>query len=168
MPLDRTRDWVINLLAAHSFIEESYLKAKNLFLLIILGTVFGCAAPRATKENASKYLSGTCLELFLNSGLGGYQLVVNRPLNNEAVFAVATREDGAQKCAAARNMLDINTHGLSQEYEGESLYAALEAIAIARCEEIGKGQPFTRCRIFARRNDIVWNKVNEPQKPSFK
>ncbi len=146
---------------------EYYVMKKVCFGLILLCVLTGCAAPKATQIEASRYLKEPCLSLFLNGSLGGYQHVVNRPFNAQAVMAMAEDpQTGAQKCGIARNIVDINgTSLLADDYTGEKLWAALESIAIGRCEELaGKG----RCRVFARNNQILWNKSGGTQKPSFK
>lgn len=137
------------------------------FFIVLTLFIASCAAPLATKDEASKYLQGSCLQLFLNGNSTGYQHVVNRPFNNEAVFAMAISNDGRQKCAMARNLHEINTYGLTGDFKGENLYAALETVAIARCESLNAGENFSRCKIFARQNNIVWSKESENFKPQM-
>jgi len=141
------------------------MKFRLYFLSLTSVFIFGCTAPQITKDEASKILVGSCLDLYLNGSSGAYQHVVNRPFNNQAVFALATHKDGRQKCAMGRNMQDINTFGLTGDFKGENLYAALETLAIARCEALNPGEAFSRCKIFARQNNIIWDKKNEVSKP---
>lgn len=142
------------------------MKNTSLICTVVI-VLTGCAAPKATQVEASRYLKEPCLSLFLNGSLGGYQHVVNRPFNAQAVMAVAEDpQTGAQKCGIARNIIDINgAHVFAADYTGEKLWAALESISIGRCEELaGAG----RCKVFARNNQILWNQSGGVQKPSFK
>jgi len=135
-------------------------------LLLILLT--GCAAPKVTESQARSHLRGACLDMFLKGYPLGYQHVVNRPGHSEAVFAVGTSADGRQICGMARNLTEVNGTGLTATYTGANLWAALESIAIANCEAQAPQGVRERCKIFARKNDIVWDQKDAVNKPAFR
>lgn len=119
--------------------------------LAILLTTYGCAAPGHIQDRASRDLSGNCLTLFLNSGVGGYQYVANA-ITGRAAFALAV-ESGRQSCGMATNMSYDVADSLLLSLPNVD---RLEALAIQRCEQ-AKGPNFSApCRTYARNNTIVW------------
>ena len=133
------------------------------YALFLLSTIifFGCAAPGHIKEAASKHLSGECLELFLNGTPNqGYQYQAQSPAAGNPVFAVAKLERGGVVCAKADDFWDLppqNCKGFNCNHPWEEI----EAVALARCEVyLKKVEPNSaaRCKIYARGNNIVWDK----------
>jgi len=94
---------------------------KRLNVILCSLTVVGCAAPGPVDNQARAHLRGPCLDMFLKGWPLGYQHVVNRPGNPEAVFAVGTSADGRQVCGMARNMTEVNGTGLTATYTGANL-----------------------------------------------
>lgn len=113
----------------------------------------GCAASPSVKREAEKYLSGACLELFLASGPGKYQYVVNSP-TGRAAFALAS-DAGGQTCAMATNMSWDVVDGYFVSIPNVD---KLEALAIQRCEKGKRASIKAPCRTFARGDEIVWGK----------
>lgn len=124
---------------------------RTIFVILLLSS---CVASQHVKDQATRYLSGDCLALFLDSGLGGYQYVANAP-TGRAAFALASDPNG-QSCGMATNMhYDI----------AENLFLSLpnvdrvEALAIQRCEQRKSTSINAPCRTFARNNEVVWRKA---------
>ena len=141
---------------------------KKLIVILCSVMTVGCAAPGPVDNEARAYLRGQCLDMFLKGWPLGYQHVVNRPGNPEAVFSVGTSADGRQICGMARNMTEVNGTGLTATYTGANLWAALESIAIANCEAQAPEGVRERCKIFARKNEIVWAQKDAVSKPAFR
>jgi len=124
---------------------------RTIFVILLLSS---CVASQHVKDQATRYLRGDCLALFLGSGLGGYQYVANAP-TGRAAFALASDASG-QSCGMATNMhYDI----------AENLFLSLpnvdrvEALAIQRCEQRKSASINAPCRTFARNNEVVWRKA---------
>jgi hypothetical protein len=97
---------------------------------------------------AERYLTGNCLNLFLDSR---FQYIAR--VNGRTAFALA-ENGGSQICGAANNydLQDgyfINLPPIDR----------LEAIAIKRCEAAKPAGFDAPCRIFARGQEIVWKKA---------
>ena len=134
-------------------------RAKDLLAacaLLSLSAVTGCAAPARVQQEAGLVLKGQCKDLFLNGSLGGYQHVVHE-IAGKAVFALGVDErTGQQRCGIGRSNVDVGSQAFGLSGNSVS-WEQLESIAIARCESSGRsGSP---CKVFARNNDIVWNKT---------
>jgi hypothetical protein len=126
------------------------MKYRLIFVYLSIA-LYGCAASPQIQEQASKDLVGNCLQLFLNSGVGGYQYVANAA-TGRAAFALAS-DTGGQSCGMATNMsYDVS----------DSLFLSLpnvdrvEALAIQRCEQAKQPNIKSPCRTYARNNTIVW------------
>lgn len=137
---------------------KHYRSKKVILGLILLSALGACAAPQRVKEEAGRSLNGPCLALFLNGSLGGYQHVVHE-IAGKAVFALSVDEKTAhQKCGITRSNVDVGQQAFGLCGNAVS-WEQLEAIAIARCE--GSGIDGPPCRIYARNNEIVWNKPSD-------
>ncbi len=120
------------------------------FLLVLTG----CAAPAAIKSESSRYLRGSCLNIFLNDKIYQYQHVAQAPLGR-AVLAVSDSSQG-QFCAWSSNRhWDVQDEMLKTSVE----WSKLEAVAIARCEGVKPQNVREPCRVFSRNNEIVWKKA---------
>ena len=65
---------------------------------------------------------------------------------------------GAQSCGYATNHpYDVKENAL----EITTTWEKLDAVAIARCESARPAGLTTPCRVFARRNEIVWGKAGK-------
>lgn len=133
---------------------------KNIVLVpFLLSVVGGCATvptvPLALRDEASLYLRGQCLDIFLDTRLGGYQHIVQNTFLGRAVFALAIDADKYACGMAAEGVDEVKYSNLvSKSTE------AFEALAIERCEKYRISSGMTSpCRVFARKNEIVWRKV---------
>jgi hypothetical protein len=114
--------------------------------------ITGCSAPTKVLDESSKVLRGNCLTLFLDSRMYQYQHVAQAPLGGRAVMAVSDSAQG-QYCAWSSNRhWDVQDQMLTPSVAWEKL----EAVAIARCEEVKPSSVKEPCRIFSRNNTIVW------------
>jgi hypothetical protein len=126
---------------------------RLLFMVPLAIFVVGCSAPAKVREEASTHLSGACLAMFLDNGIGRYQYVANAG-TGRAAFAFAS-DAGGQACGMATNMAGDVT-------ESAFFYLPpverIEAVAIQRCEKFKPASIKAPCRVFARGNEIVWRK----------
>jgi hypothetical protein len=137
------------------------------FLLIVTGSIAsillsGCAPviPQSNLDAADKYLGSACKAMFLRNDLRGYQFWSQSPLNSkQAVFALAIDpKTGTQSCGYATNHpYDVKENAL----EITTTWEKLDAVAIARCESARPASLTTPCRVFSRRNEIVWGKAGK-------
>ena len=115
-----------------------------------------CSAPPKVTNEVSQFLTGDCLALFLDSGLYRYQHL-SQIIGGRAVFALSDGPSG-QFCAyATNNYKDVKEKHL----KFLQFWEKLEVVAIARCEKI-KPVGAMPCKIFARNNQIVWNRNIKP------
>jgi len=133
---------------------------KLFFFTFIIILIQGCVASQAVKEKAETVLSGPCKELFL----GSYHS--ERMFGGNATFALAIADNGAQYCYWASSV---------QVCQGQDLFCTadaeeIDAYAISQCEIIRTQNVGTRhtnrtCKIFAKKDDIVWRdyRVNSKQ-----
>ena len=116
-----------------------------LIVVVIMAILPGCATPPTVKEKASSILKTVCMEMF-DGRFQRFQLNIRPP-----IFALAVDGDG-QACGMAA-MIDAQdsfmTMGTSQK---------IETIAIARCEAAKPASVKAPCKVFARGNEIVWDK----------
>jgi len=136
-------------------------KFKSLIALSMLFlTACSPTIPQSNLDAADKYLGPTCKALFLSNGLRGYQFWSQSALNSkQAVFALAIDpRTGAQSCGYATNHPnDVKENAL----EITTSWEKLDAVAIARCESARPAGLTSPCRVFARRNEIVWDKTGK-------
>lgn len=126
---------------------------KKFFTLLLVVFVSGCSAPTKVKDEASRYLQGPCLSMFLDSGVGRYQYV-SQAATGRAAFALAS-DQGGQACGMATNMaFDVTESSFFYLPAVERI----EAVAIYRCEKSKAPSVKAPCRVFARGNEIVWNR----------
>lgn len=137
---------------------------RKIFTALLVTTfVAGCSAPAYIIEKANKDLVGSCLNLFLDSGVGRYQYVANAS-TGRAAFALASYGN-QQACGMATNMSSDVQDNL---FFSMPSFEKLEAVAIQRCENAKSPSIKTPCLTYARNNEIVWNpsmhiKVTNPQ-----
>ena len=123
------------------------IKLNKLLIICAIVLISGCAAPPEIQQEATRYLSKQCLDIFLSSN---YQYVAR--VNGRAAFALA--EQGSYQVCGAANNHDIQDGLLINLPPIDRL----EALAIQRCEA-AKPVNFTApCKLFARGQEIVWKK----------
>jgi len=134
---------------------------NRLLLLLIIFIVSGCAAPGHIKEEAQKVLNGECLEIFLDGTPNqGYQYQAQSPAAGNPVLAVAIVRGNLNVCAKADDLWDLPKHSC-KGFNCDLPWEEIEAVALARCEvHLKKVEPNSsaRCKIYARGNNIVWDK----------
>ena len=127
---------------------------KVLAITISTLFLFGCAsAPKAVKDEATKTLYGSCLDLFLSSM---YQMKIV-----ETVFALAYDTKDNQACGYAWITELYDGKDCVFDCKEKTTSAEVDAMAIGRCEDYKKrigSNVKAQCKVFARNNDIVWGK----------
>ena len=113
---------------------------------VALCALAACVAPQHVQDEASMYLRGECLEMFLGFR---YQHQAHLSFSHTVAFALGEGEMGNQSCA-----------GVSASIVGVSDRDQLAAIAIARCNEFGARWGIN-CKLFAVENEIVWGKAED-------
>ncbi len=132
--------------------------------VVSLALISGCAtAPIESKNEASKYISGTCLEIFLNRGSGGFEsqygVYLSQPLNRmmsplgvgpRGYFAVAISPAGNIACGWKTNMAGADA-GLTYERLAEE--------ALAKCNLSRKQKNISEpCVLFAKDMEVIYEK----------
>lgn len=129
---------------------------KKAFCFATVVFISGCAAPPDVDEQAQRFLTGECYEMFTSGALNSYQHYAR--VGNVA-FALASDGPGSpQACGRASDRWNDLPSGF---IFSNTPMDQLEAVAIARCEQIRfqLGTVKSPCRTFARNNDIVWGRA---------
>jgi hypothetical protein len=145
---------------------------KRFLLISLVMSIVGCAtAPIESRNQASRYLSGQCLQTFLNSAGGGfdghYGVYLSQPLNKlmnplglgpKGYFAVAIAANGSNACGWKTNMAGSDA-GLSYERLAEE--------ALAKCDVSRRQKSISEpCKLFAKDMDVIYEK-NTPVKRMY-
>ena len=131
----------------------------------------GCAAPEAVRKEASLTLNGTCKELFLSSDMHAYQNNVQfglSPLSGNFLehacsFSLSIADNGNQVCGWACSGEVWAGKECNAGCWNEHTSAEIDALAMGGCEKMrqqsqGSTPTNNSCKIYARDNNIIWNK----------
>jgi len=134
------------------------MNIKRPLLLIIFIMLSSCAAPGPVKEKAQNILSGACYNLFVDNGVGSYQMCTHQ-FTQHCVFTLAMDKSdrASQVCSFARGSELLDEFCL---VGCSPTNAQVEALAVKRCEEFKAKSAIKNdapCKIFAINNDIVWD-----------
>jgi len=144
---------------------------KNISLLLLLILMVGCAVPEAVRKEASLTLHGACKEMFFDNSPNGYQQVsqLNRNpimlnfLEHSCSFALSMDANGNQSCGWGSASAVWSGKECFAGCWNEGTSAEIDALAMGRCEKMrqqsqGSNPTKNSCKVFARDNNIIWNK----------
>jgi len=126
----------------------------------------GCAAPEAVRKEASLTLNGTCKELFLDSSGRAYQhMSQSLTISQEhgCSFALSIADNGNQVCGWSCSLDVWEGKECNAGCWNEHTSAEIDALAMGGCEKMrqqsqGSTPTNNSCKIYARDNNIIWNK----------
>lgn len=145
-------------------------KYKFVSLILLLPLFLGCAtAPIESKNEATKHLSGICLQTFLSRSAGGFEsqygIYLSQPLNKmmsplgvgpRGYFAVAIGSNGEIACGWKTNMAGADA-GLSYERLAEE--------ALSKCNQNRKQKSINEpCKLFAKDMEVIYEKNSAPKR----
>jgi len=129
-------------------------KRNIIFWLTASLSLVSCSTPQTAIDAADKYLKGSCKEMFLARGYAKYQSMASNPIGQSVMALAVDPKSGRQACGMATNN---NRDVKESQLDITTSWEKLDAVAISRCEAAKPPDLNASCRIFARKNDIVWS-----------